>query len=148
MNAGEEINEENIEDGQNEEFEEDVYLMQLHKRLLEMKKDRKKAEQDAQLLNNRLKLLKGEEEKTWKKIENTRKKTQDKVMNLQKMEEDLRKKQEFKEKKESDISSKKEQNLKMKSDIQNNIKMKRELKMMQIMEESRLLKEQKKVRIK
>jgi hypothetical protein len=148
MNAGEEINEENIEDGQNEEFEEDVYLMQLHKRLLEMKKDRKKAEQDAQLLNNRLKLLKGEEEKTWKKIENTRKKTQDKVMNLQKMEEDLRKKQEFREKKESDISSKKEQNLKMKSDIQNNIKMKRELKMMQIMEESRLLKEQKKVRIK
>jgi hypothetical protein len=58
MNAGEEINEENVEDGQNEEFEEDVYLMQLHKRLLEMKKDRKKAEQDAQLLNNRLKLLK------------------------------------------------------------------------------------------
>jgi len=114
MNAGEEINEENVEDGQNEEFEEDVYLMQLHKRLLEMKKDRKKAEQDAQLLNNRLKLLKGEEEKTWKKIENTRKKTQDK---------------------------------KMKSDIQNNIKMKRELKMMQIMEESRLLKEQKKVKI-
>ena len=80
----------------NEDLEDDVYLMQLHKRFLEMKKDRKKAEQDANLLGNRLNLLKGEEEKTWKKIENTRKKTQEKVTNLQKLEEDLRKKQEVK----------------------------------------------------
>ena len=80
----------------NDDFENDFYLMQLHKRFLEMKKDRKKAEQDANLLGNRLNLLKGEEEKTWKKIENTRKKTQEKVTNLQKLEEDLRKKQEVK----------------------------------------------------
>ena len=40
---------------------------------------------------------------------------------------------------------KKEQNVRMKSEIQSNIKQKRELKMMQIMEEARLLKEQKKV---
>ena len=84
----------NIENENGEDFEDDIYLMQLHKRFIEMKKDRKKAEQDANLLGNRLKLLKGEEEKTWKKIENTRKKTQEKVTNLQKMEEELRKKQE------------------------------------------------------
>jgi hypothetical protein len=83
-----------VEDENNQDFEDDIYLMQLHKRFMEMKKERKKAEQDANLLGNRLKLLKGEEEKTWKKIENTRKKTQEKVSNLQKMEEELRKKQE------------------------------------------------------
>ena len=83
----------NNENEEGEDFEDDLYLMQLHKRFIEMKKDRKKAEQDANLLGNRLKLLKGEEEKTWKKIENTRKKTQEKVSNLQKMEEELRKKQ-------------------------------------------------------
>jgi hypothetical protein len=92
-----ENNEENMnENGNLEDFEDDIYLLQLHKRFIEMKKDRKKAEQDAALLGNRLKLLKGEEEKTWKKIENTRKKTQEKVSNLQKMEEELRKKQEVK----------------------------------------------------
>lgn len=47
----------------NEDLENDLYLMELHKRLTSMKKDRKKAEQDASLLDNRLKLLKGEEEK-------------------------------------------------------------------------------------
>ncbi len=52
----------NIE--QEEDFEEnDIYLIELHKRLTQMKKDRKKAENDAQLLDNRLRLLKGEEEK-------------------------------------------------------------------------------------
>jgi hypothetical protein len=141
----EEVNDEMADNQEGEDFQDDVYLMQLHKRFMEMKKDRKKAEQDAQLLHNRLHLLKGEEEKTWKKIENTRKKTQDKVMNLQKMEEELRKKQEFKERKEIDVLNKKEQNQKLKSEIQNNTKSKRELKMMQIMEEARLLKEQKKV---
>ena len=48
---------------QEEDFENDIYLIELHKRLTQMKKDRKKAENDAQLLDNRLKLLKNEEEK-------------------------------------------------------------------------------------
>lgn len=51
-----------VED-QNEDLENDIYLIELHKRLTNMKKERKKAESDAQLLDNRLKLLKGEEEK-------------------------------------------------------------------------------------
>ena len=41
----------------------DIYLIELHKRLTQMKKDRKKAENDTQLLDNRLKLLKNEEDK-------------------------------------------------------------------------------------
>jgi len=62
------------------------------------------------------------------------------------MEEELKKKQEFKEKKELDLLIKKDINQKQKNEIQNNIKYKRELKMMQIMEETRLLKEQKKAK--
>jgi hypothetical protein len=46
-----------------EDLENDVYLIELHKRLSSMKKERKKAEMDASLLDNRLKMLKGEEEK-------------------------------------------------------------------------------------
>ena len=43
-----------------------------------MKKQRKQAEQDADLLNGRLRVLKDEEQKTLKKIEVTRKKTENK----------------------------------------------------------------------
>ena len=51
------------ENEQNEDLENDIYLIELHKRFTNMKKERKKAETDASLLDNRLQLLKGEEEK-------------------------------------------------------------------------------------
>ena len=147
LNETEEIKEEEYDENceENDYYVDDEFLMQLHKRFIEMKKYRKKAEQDANLLGNRMKLLKGEEEKTWKKIENTRKKAIEKVTNLKKLEEELMKKQELKEKNEIEKSVKKDQNLKMRSEIEYNIKTKRELKMMQIIEEARLLKEQKRV---
>lgn len=53
----------NDEGSFNEELENDILLLELHKRLTQMKKDRKKAEQDTDLLNNRLNLLKNEENK-------------------------------------------------------------------------------------
>jgi len=61
-------------ENQNEDFENDIYLIELHKRLTNMKKERKKAELDSQLLDNRLNLLKGEEEKVsiYDKIYNRR----------------------------------------------------------------------------
>jgi hypothetical protein len=57
----EDNNDNNFE--QEDDFENDIYLIELHKRLTQMKKDRKKAENNTQLLDNRLRLLKGEEEK-------------------------------------------------------------------------------------
>ena len=96
------------ENNEEEHCDNDIYLIELHKRLTMMKKDRKKAEQDTSLLDNRLKLLKGEEEKvkyfciyltinqTWKKIEVTKKKTQEKIVNIQKMEDTMRMKNEVK----------------------------------------------------
>ncbi len=56
-----EENENGIEN--DEDLENDIYLIELHKRLANMKKERKKAEQDEKLLVNRLGLLKGEENK-------------------------------------------------------------------------------------
>jgi hypothetical protein len=53
----------NHDENINEDLEDELYMIELHKRLVEMKNERKKAEGDSKLLNNRLKLLKGEEEK-------------------------------------------------------------------------------------
>ena len=136
--------ENNVEENDDEDLGNDLYLLELHKRLTAMKKERKKAEQDAQLLDNRLKMLKGEEDKTLKKIEVTRKKTHEKMSQLQKQEETLKQKLEFKEQREKDLENKKELNLKLKNEINLNTLMKRELKMKQIMEEAALLKAQKK----
>ena len=58
--------EENVED--NDEVLDDDYLLQLHQYLQEMKRQRKQAEQDANLLGGRLRVLRDEEKKTLKKI--------------------------------------------------------------------------------
>ena len=129
-----------------EEIEEDLYLLALQKKLANMKKERKKAEQDANLLKNRLNLLKGEEDKTWKKVETTKKKTQDKLLSMQKFEDQLMLKNSLKEKREKEIELQKEINLKLKNEIKNNIVNKREEKLRQMKEEAVVVKEQKKVR--
>lgn len=57
------------------------------KSLAEIKKRRKDIDRDAQLLANRIALLKQEEMKTWKKIEETKKRTND-ISNLKKRNEE------------------------------------------------------------
>lgn len=63
----------------------------IERRLLEVKRERKQIEQDAQLLANRIALLKQEELRSWKKIEETRRKAQEvyilKTKNQQRLEE-------------------------------------------------------------
>ena len=48
--------------------QDDVYMIELHRKLAMMKDERKLAEKDSQLLYNRLRLLKGEEEKVFIKL--------------------------------------------------------------------------------
>ena len=150
----------------NEEFEntDDDYLRELHQHLFQMQKERKKAQLEAELLQNRVNLLKAEEGKvisttsyfniqSYKKIENTVKKTEDKLLTLQKIDEHNKRKQEvihkliiqFKEKKMIELDIQKENNIKLKSDIKYNLQQKKEQKMNQINEEARRLKEEKKV---
>ena len=57
-----------------------------------MKQQRKQAELDTNLLGGRLRALRDEQKKTLKKIEVTRKKTENKMNQLQQQEDQLRKK--------------------------------------------------------
>ena len=97
-NNNENINQEGGEEG--EEILDDDYLLQLYKYLQEIKKQRKQAEQDANLLDGRSCRLSDEEQKTLKKIEVTRKKTENKMNVLQQQEEELRRKMEFRNRKQ------------------------------------------------
>ena len=61
------------EEEEGEELMDDDYIVQLHKYLQEKKRQRIQAEQDANLLDCRLRCLKEQEENTLKKIEVKRK---------------------------------------------------------------------------
>ena len=108
-----------------------------------MKQERKQAEENAKLLDNRLNLLKGEEIKTLKKIEITKKKANDKFQNLKFIAQNRNIKLESKKKKEKDLILKKEQNKLMNKTIKNNTEKNKEKLKRQIEEEAKLLKIQK-----
>ena len=148
------INENGINLGQNEDNEEnydldmqnideDLYMQELYLRLAQMKQERKEAEANAKLLDNRLNLLKGEEKKAWKKIENTKKKANEKLQFLQNVVQHNKLKFEAQKQKEKEILEKKEQNKKMNEKIKNNTLAKKEKLKRQIEEEAKLLKIQK-----
>jgi hypothetical protein len=127
-----------------EEFlDEDIYIMELHRRLNLMKNERRKAEEDNKLLDNRVNLLKTEEEKTWKKIAHTKKKTNEKMIHLQRLANEMRQKEILRENREREVEYKKALNQQKKNELRNNIQMKKDEKLRQINEEARILKLQK-----
>ena len=126
-----------------ENVDEDLYMQELYLRLAQMKQERKEAEANAKLLDNRLNLLKSEEKKAWKKIENTKIKANNKLQYLLNVVENNKTKVEAKKKKEKEILEKKEQNKKMNEKIKNNTAKKKEKLKKQIEEEAKLLKIQK-----
>ena len=143
-----ENNQEQIEGGEEQEGEEildDDYLLQLHKYLQEMKNARKQAEQDANLLDGRLRCLRDEEKKTLKKIEVTRKKTENKMNQLQQQEEDLRRRMEFRNRKQQELERLKQKNKNQKENNRMAIMMKAEERRRQMEEDIRNLREQKKI---
>ena len=66
---------------------EEAELLNQQTTLAETKKRRRDIERDAQLLANRIALLKQEEIKTWKKIDDTKKRTNE-ILSLKKRNED------------------------------------------------------------
>ena len=137
------------EQGSPEEIEDegildDDYLLQLHQYLQQMKKQRKEAEQNTNLLNGRLRCLRDEEKKTLKKIEVTRKKTESKMNQLQQQQEDLRKKIEFRNRKQKELEMLRDKNKKQKDNNRMAIMMKAEERRRQTEEDIRNLREQKK----
>ena len=65
---------------------------------------------DANLLDSRLRCLREEDSKTQRKIEVTRKKTEQKMNTLQEKDEKAKQKSEFRERRERELQEKKEQN--------------------------------------
>ena len=137
------LEENNSEEVSLENIDEDLYMQELYLRLTQMKQERKEAEENAKLLDNRLNLLKGEEIKTLKKIEITKKKANDKFQNLKFIAQNRNIKLEAKKKKEKDLILKKEQNKLMNKTIKNNTEKNKEKLKRQIEEEAKLLKIQK-----
>ena len=135
--------EENSEEVSLENIDEDLYMEELYLRLTQMKQERKKAEENAKLLDNRLNLLKSEEIKTLKKIEITKQKANEKYQNLQFLAKNRYIKNEAKIKKEKDLKLKKEQNKLMTNTIKNNTAINKAKFKKQIEEEAKLLKIQK-----
>ena len=134
---------EDLEEVSLENIDEDLYMQELYLRLSQMKKERKQAEENANLLNNRLNLLKGEESKALKQIELTKKKANDKYQNLIFLLKNNNIKNEAKQNKEKDLILKKQQNKLMNQKIKNNTAMNKEKLKRQIEEEAKLLKIQK-----
>ena len=132
------------EEQEGEEILDDDYLLQLHKYLQEMKNARKQAEQDANLLDGRLRCLRDDEKKTLKKIEVTRKKTENKMNQLQQQEEDLRRRMEFRNRKQQELERLKQKNKNQKDNNRMAIMMKAEERRRQMEEDIRNLREQKK----
>ena len=133
----------NMEEVSLENIDEDLYMQELYIRLNQMKQERKMAEDNAKLLDNRLNLLKGEEIKRLKNIEITKKKANEKLQNLKFMVENKNIKNEAKKNKEKELFLKKEQNKLMNKTIKNNTEKNKEKLKRQIEEEAKLLKIQK-----
>jgi hypothetical protein len=74
-------------------YEADPEDLELRQKLLESKIARKKTEEDSKVLLNRLQLLKNEEQKAWKKIEETKRKALEIMKVKQRNAEIIRKKQ-------------------------------------------------------
>ena len=132
------------EEMEGDEILDDDYLLQLHQYLQEMKKQRKEAEQNTNLLNGRIRCLRDEEKKTLKKIEVTRKKTESKMNQLQQQQEDLRRKIEFRNMKQKELEMLREKNKKQKENNRMAIMKKEEERRRQMEEDIRNLREQKK----
>lgn len=140
-NTNQEIEQQYINDDQS--IDEDEYLQELQCRLSQMKQERKAAEQDAQVLDNRLNMLKSEEDKTLKKIEMTKKKANEKLYYLQNMAEIIRQRETIKQSRQEEVENKRLMNQRMKEEMKNSLEMRKEEKQKQILEEAKLLKLQK-----
>ena len=118
QNNAEYKEEDYAEDTNMDEYLDDDYLVQLQ---------RKQAEQDTNLLDNRIKCLRNEEEKANKRNEDLHKTTQKKIVSIQQQEEDLRKKLEFRERKQQrELEQKREQNKQLKENNRMAILLKQE----------------------
>ena len=93
----------------------------LHRKLVAAKIARKRAEEDLKLLQNRISLLKQEEQKAWKKIDDTKKKARDILSQRQRNVDNEQQKRERQQQREQEEMQKMQINRAYKEQIRNNI---------------------------
>lgn len=93
----------------------------LHRKLVAAKIARKRAEEDMKLLNNRISLLKQEESKAWKKIDETKKRAKDIIHQRERNYENQMKKAERERQKLEEEAAKKAHNRAHKEDMKHKI---------------------------
>eukprot|EP00340_Litonotus_pictus_P003833 CAMPEP_0170521030 /NCGR_PEP_ID=MMETSP0209-20121228/6362_1 /TAXON_ID=665100 ORGANISM="Litonotus pictus, Strain P1" /NCGR_SAMPLE_ID=MMETSP0209 /ASSEMBLY_ACC=CAM_ASM_000301 /LENGTH=250 /DNA_ID=CAMNT_0010807673 /DNA_START=13 /DNA_END=765 /DNA_ORIENTATION=- len=118
------------------EYQHDVQLMELQKKLSSVKTERKKAEELIGCLENRMKLLKGEEIKALRKVAQTKNQTMNRTTMLEKLESTVN----FRIKNQEIIDKKKilvrERNRTVKSENLNRIKDNKEIKIKRLQEDT------------
>lgn len=122
------------------EYVDDEYLIMLHEKLKNAKEKRKKCEMDNELLEGRVKCLKNEEEKTLKKIEITQKKTREKVLSLEKQNQERLEMERIKEERIQEQENQKRRNIEQRYQREN-IKIMKNEKIKNNQEEAKLYKQ-------
>ena len=92
------------------QFIDDDYLLQLHQRLAQARELRKISENGVKILNGRVRCLKEENQKTLAKINITSKKTNDKLLNMERKRSQSKERLERAKKLEKDLFKLKEKN--------------------------------------
>ena len=124
----------------NNEFDEDEYIKELQLRISMLQSERKQTEKEAEIIDNRINVLKIEENKALKGIEVKSKKNQDKIKKFQNLAENLSQKELIKQRKEKEIEEKRKKNIRMKQEIKKNIINKKSERQQHVKEEATLFK--------
>lgn len=104
-----------------DEVNEDDDVELLYAKLRASRKARQKVDEDAKLLENRIKLLKQEEEKARKKINDTKKKAKDIINTKKRNTEKQKQKKEFVKRSEQEENKRAIQNANMRNEIKKRI---------------------------
>ena len=96
------------------------YMIELHNKLSKMQQERKDVQSQAKILNNRVAMLKNQEMKNLRKIEDTKKLVNNKILRLQEIVENKKILEERKRIKELEIENKKNKNKNLKEEIESN----------------------------
>ena len=102
-------------------FIDDEYLLHLHQKLAQTREQRKISENGVKILNGRVRCLKEENQKTLAKINITSKKTNDKLLTIERKKTQSKEKMERTKKLENDLFKLKEKNFNQKVERDNGL---------------------------
>ena len=133
------------DDGQYMDGGEHPQILQNHatEKLVSSRQNRKKAEEDVKLLANRIALLKKEEQKAWKKIEDTKKKASDIITMKQRNQEQTSMKQHNQIERDEQIRFQRQKTEQIKQQLKEGVKMQMETHKNKLREDADRLKAEK-----